>query len=349
MNYIVIVYDEDNKKAAVLTTATDPTYSRSFNSADQVNIRIPRLDPKVAEVKVGRRFEIWRTIRATERIEVSGYISECGYNDSYFVIGGFTEEIVLTRYFLPADYGYPLTSESVDIGDFFERVLRRYNVTRVKQNWDDFLVESEDIDFITDPDYLVLDKVDADNYVTGGYVVFRFQKSSGESWDRIRWSGDFDQDSGVYTAIQYRTGATPGAGEYTEGLLYEIDIDLDGEAGAEPEVVGVVIADPDDEFLDVRVNFLTEDQSVTPRLFALEVIRTIPLTEITSVDYPNVADLVEAELPTPNVEAGDSTLLQVLQDVCAAASWEFEVVENTLRVAKRLGSNRVNDFALVEL
>ncbi|MCA1806957.1 MAG: hypothetical protein LC687_03770, partial [Actinobacteria bacterium] len=72
-------------------------FNRAKNSADQVSISVPRLDQKIAEVKIGRRFEILRGGTDTDDLECTGYVSERGYSDEMFNISGFTEEIVLQR------------------------------------------------------------------------------------------------------------------------------------------------------------------------------------------------------------------------------------------------------------
>lgn len=336
--YSVIVYDESDNRVARLENVSNPRYSRSRNTADQVSISLPRTDPKIDEIIIGRRFEILRNAIAgvSERLECSAVISDRGYSGENFTIEGFTEEIYLENYLTPTSYGYPLYSENATLDTFFDQFDRSYEIERVKYNWDDYDVEVSNVEFSTDPDYVILTESSPGPppvYNTSGYITFRFQKTNDQEWDRIRWVSDYDEDSGVTTTIQYRQGATAGSGSFGTA-----------EAGALTDVVGIIPADPAANFMDVRVNFATTNTAITPRLFALEVIKRTPIDEVSSIVYDAGASSVE----TPGLEANQKSLLQVLIDACEVTNWDFKLERGVLTFSSDLGTDRTNDYALIE-
>lgn len=336
--YSVILYDESGDRVARLENASNPTYSRSRNSADQVSLSLPRTDDKIDEIIIGRRFEILRNAVGgiPERLECSGVVASRGYSGENFTIEGFTEEVFLENYLTPVNYGYPLYSENATLDAFFDQFDRSFEVERVKYNWDDYDVEVSNVEFSTDPSYVLLSEASAGPppvYESSGYITFRFEKTSDQEWDRIRWVSDYDEDSGVTTTIQYRQGASAGAGSFSTA-----------EAGALTDVVGIIPADPDANFMDVRVNLATTNTAVTPRLFALEVIKRTPIPEVSSVSYTVGAASVE----TPGVEANQKSLLQTLIDVCDVTEWDFKLERGVLTFAESLGTSRVNDYVLIE-
>lgn len=335
MNYTVLLYDESNTLVAKLENATTPQYSRSKNSADQISFSFPREDDNLDEIVIGRRFEVVRFNVNGSIFEASGYISEHGYSGEEYVVNGFTEEIVLGRYLTPNNYGYPLWSEYATLDTLFDEFGKRYNVERIKFNWDAYDVDSSNIDFTTNPTFVLLEGLgtDPETYPSSGYITFRFQKDAGEQWERIRWVSDYDDEAGVTTTIQYRQGATPGGGSFTSA-----------QAGALTDVVGIVPASQDLEYMDVRVNFATSTEEASPVLFSLEVVKSLAIDEIDSVTYPPAASSV----PTPQFDADNRSLLDVIIDVCEQAGWEFKVEERVLEFAESLGTSRLNDYSLVE-
>lgn len=337
--YSIIVYDESGSRVARLENASNPTYSRSRNSADQVSISLPRTDEKIDEIIIGRRFEILRNAIAgiPERLECSAVVSDRGYSGQGFTVEGFTEEIYLENYLTPSSYGYPLYSENATLDTFFDQFDRSYEVERVKYNWDDYDVEVSNVEFSTDPDYVILTESSPGPppvYNTSGYITLRFEKTSDQEWDRIRWVSDYDEDSGVTTTIQYRQGASAGAGSFSTA-----------EAGALTDVVGIIPADPAANFMDVRVNFATTNTALTPRLFALEVIKRTPIDEVSSISYDAPS---AAAVETPGLEADQRSLLQVLIDACEVTNWDFKLERGVLTFASSLGVDRTNDYALIE-
>lgn len=334
MNYTVLVYDEANTLAAKIENATTPQYSRSKNSGDQVSFSFPRGDNKESEIVIGRRFEIVRYGISGNVFEASGYISEHGYSGEMFEVGGFTEEVILGRYLTPNNYGYPLWSENATLDALFDEFGKRYHVERIKGNWDAYDVESSNIDFTSNPTFVLLQGSGTPTvYPASGYVVFRFQKASTESWERIRWVSDYDEEAGVTTTVQYRQGSTPGSGSFTSAT-----------AGALTDVVGLVPSSPGAEYMDVRINFATSSEETSPVLFSLEVVKSEPIPEVDSVVYPGAASTVN----TPQFEADNRPLLDVIIDVCEEAGWEFKLEQRVLEFGESLGVSRLNDYSLVE-
>lgn len=335
LTYTIVIYNESNEVVAALNDVAKPSYNRSKNSADEVSIEIPRKSDKIGEVKIGRRFEILRYIGGDSVVEESGYISEIGYSGDWYTMNGFTEETLLSRYQTPVNYGYPFYSEKANLAEFFDNFARGFEMVQVKGQWGDFDVSSTNIDFTFD-EYLLLTE-SSDVYATDGEVVFEFTKPSNQIWDRFRWVSDYDDESQVFTTVQYRVGATSGTlGPWSAETV-----------GALVDVVGIVIAaSSTDNVLQVRVNFDTNNTAVTPRLFALEVIkRTAP---ILNVDYTTFASEDATAITAPAVEADSKTFLDLAIDACAVVGWEFKVLDSTLYFSNNFGVNRTNDFVLVE-
>lgn len=336
LTYTVIIYDESNQAVAALNDVTKPSYNRSKNSADEISVEIPRKSDKINEVKIGRRFEILRYLGSSSAVEESGYISEIGYSGDWYTMNGFTEEILLSRYQTPVNYGYPFYSEKADLGEFFDNFARGFEVVQAKGQWGNFDVSSTNIDFTFD-EYLLLDESSPDVYETNGEVIFQFTKYSDQRWDRFRWVSDYDDESQVFTTVEYRVGATVGTlGAWSAETV-----------GSLVDIVGIVIAaSATDNVLQIRVNFDTSDTSLTPRLFALEVIkRTAP---ILNIDYTTLASEDATTITTPAIEADSKTFLDLAIDACAVVGWEFKVIDSTLYFSENFGVNRTNDFVLVE-
>jgi len=370
--YSVIVYDESGARVGVAKGATRPRYSRSKNAADQISFSFPRSDSlvKLTEsgsmdstyltmdldtirmdstvrlydatdpivIRTGRRFEIIRSTGSDSVVvEASGFISEHGYSGDMYEVDGFTEEILLSRYLTPAQFGYPLYSENATIDELVAELDRTYISEQVKWDWANYLVGSSNIDYTTNPTFMLLTNLNPGGeaqYVTSGYAIFRFQKDANEEWDRFRWVGDYySGDQGeVKTEVSYRQANTIGGlGSFTTPV-----------PGALTDVVGIIVADPDAVYTEVRVDFTTSNDEVSPVLFSLEMIKR-KQAAITSVEVIGDTSLLE----TPGLDADQATFLDVLIAALEPHGWEFKVFNGKLSIAETFGTSRTNDYAVV--
>lgn len=346
MNYAVIMFDEDNKRVAVLENATNPSYNRAKNSASQISVTVPRSDPKISEVQIGRRFEILRGDINDDILEVSGYVTERGFTDTDFEISGYTEEIILTRYRTPDNYGYPLWSENQTLDHFFAEFRHAYHVERAKGDWlDHFGGTWINVDYTSNPQMVLLHGETNDEGVTEygppGYIVFRFRKvqswnasALSSTWERIRWVSDYDEEVGVTTTVQMRqlssSWSTPVPGALTD-------------------VVGLIIPNQVFPDVDVRVNFATTEPTASPVLFAMEAIWRNAIKEIEQVAYPDTETYnLARETATPHIDGDNRTFLDILIDVCEVVGWEFTLVRGILRFSDSFGVDRTNSYTLVE-
>lgn len=334
--YAVVLYDQAGAATAVLENATTPTYSRAKNSADQVRVSVPRLDPKADLVEIGMRFEIIRRTSAGEVVEESGFVSEHGYDGDWYVINGFTEEIVLGRYLTPAQFGYPIVAENPTLDQFVENLQSGYVVERVKGNWVRGGTSTNGIDTTSNPEFVILARqISApDEYRTSGWIALTFEKTSEQTWERFRWVSDYDPSGVVTSTVQWRT-ATTEAGLSAEPWTAE-------QPGSDIDVQGIVVSSQSDNFLEVRVNLYTTDTEVSPVLHSLEVIKREP-SDITSVDYPVGASSVVV----PALSADNASFLDLMIDVCENVGWEFRVFNGELSVAESFGVDRTNSYTLV--
>lgn len=334
--YIVMVYDSGGLLVAALENATNPSYSRAKNSADQVSISVPRGDPKASLIKAGQRFEIMRESSSGLSLETSGYISEHGYEGDEYIIEGYTEEILLSRYLTPAQFGWPLQLGSGNLAQLVEGMQSGYVVERVKGDWVRGGTSTSGVDTTSNPEFVILatDAADPSVLRESGWIALRFEKTDEQSWDRFRWVSDYDP-KGVYTStVQYRQGNDTfelAASGFTEET-----------PGAAPDIQGIEVASKSARYLEVRVNLYTGDTSASPVLYALEAIKREP-TAITGVSYPPEA----ASLTLPGIDADNKSFMDVMIDVCDALKWEFRVVDGTLEVAESFGTSRLNDYTLV--
>lgn len=372
MIYSVIIYDESGARVGVAKGATRPRYSRSKNAADQISFSFPRSDSLVkldesgsmdstyltmdldtirmdstvrlydatdpVVIRIGRRFEIIRSTGTNSVVvEASGFISEHGYSGDQYEVNGFTEEILLSRYLTPVQFGYPLYSENATIDELVAELDRAYVSEQVKWAWADYLVSSSNIDYTTNPTFMLLTNLNpggAAQYETSGFAVFRFQKNADEEWDRFRWVGDhYSGDQGeVKVEVSYRQANTVGGlGSFTTPV-----------AGALTDVVGIVVADPDAVYTEVRVDFTTSNDEVSPVLFSLEMIKRAP-TAITSISVAAGASSLE----TPGLDADQASFIDVLIAALEPHGWEFKVFDGTLSIAETFGTSRTNEYAVV--
>lgn len=342
MIYSVAIYDENGVRVTVLRDVASPTYSRAKNAADQISFEVPRNDVNIPEIRTGRRFEIIKTLNGSTSVEESGYISNHGYSDEVYEVEGFTEEILLTRYLTPAQFGYPLSSENQSLFTLVQQFNRAYLVERVKYNWTDYIVDESNIDYTTEPSFIILQNngsSQSPSYPSSGFVVFRFQKESNESWERFRWVSDYytDEAGELTTKVRYRTADDPA--NFLDWSNYT------PQAGAETDVVGIVIApefQDDEQFLEVRVDFATDTTEASPVFFALEMIKRKP-TEITSV----VASAASDDIATPGLDADNASFLDILIAACEPSGYEFKVEDGTLYLQSTFGVDRTNDYSAV--
>lgn len=377
MIYSITVFNESDERVAVLTNTGAPTYSRSKNTADQVFFQIPRNDPNISletfdgasftsdtiDVSVdsavytadtislatmqalfqpGRRFEINRISGPTTTyLECSGFVSANGYDGEYYTVEGFTEEILLTQMLTPAQYGYVLYSENANIGDLAEELSKAYVVEEIKWDWDDYIVASTNIDTTTNPTFVILQSTGTDpetgvpTYPASGSVTFRFQKDADQTWERFRWVSDYyedDEGNEVTTKVSYRQANTIGGlGAFTTP-----------QAGTLTDIVGIILADPDAVYTEIKVDFATTESTTSPVLFALEVIKREPGT-ISSVTVTGDT----SSLVTPGLSADNEPFFDVLSAALEPHGWEFQVVDYALEVKETFGVSRTNDFSVV--
>jgi hypothetical protein len=368
--YSVVVYNALNNPALVLKDVGSPRYSRSKNAADTVNISIPRnsttpgvifptmddteitmdsiiytMDTQVLSeaplenlIRPGLRFEILiSTGVGTTSVECSGFVSKHGYDSDSYIIEGFTEEIVLSRYLTPSQYGYPLYSENATLDALVGQLSKTFVTENAKHGWGDFVVDSSNVDWTTNPTFVLLQNSNPGgeaSYPSSGYAIFRFQKLASEEWERFRWVSDCytDEDGAVKTEVSYRQGNDTGSmGSFTTA-----------QPGALTDIVGIIVADPEPTYLDIRVDFSTDTSEASPVLFSLEVIKR-GLSDITEVEVIGDANLV----PTPGLSADNATFLDVIVDACEESGWEFKVYNGKLSIAETFGNDTTNNLSVV--
>jgi hypothetical protein len=316
----------------------------------------------VNDVKTGRRFEIIRFISQkipiiwsdgqvvqfndvaiiynenSQDVEESGFVSNYGYSSEDFFVEGFTEEVVLTRFRTPAQYGYVLSSENQTLDELVKQLDRSFIIERVKFNWADYIVAQSNIDITTEPSFIILQNngtSSAPSYASSGSVTFRFTKASNEEWDRFRWVSDFfeDQVGRLATFVSYRTAATVGA----------LPSFTTPQAGASTDIVGIIIASQTtDNVLEVKVDLTTDTTEASPVFFSLEVIKRGP-TPIHTVSVNTAA----AGIATPGLDAEGTNFLDVLIAACEPSGYEFKVFDGELMVEPSFGVDRTIDYSVV--
>lgn len=291
--------------------------------------------------RVGRRFEILRAVGGESTfLECSGFVSSNGYDEDYYTVDGFTEEILLTQVLTPPQYGYPLFSENQTIDALVSQLDRVYLIEQIKWDWGDYIVANTNIDTSINPTFLILNTISTDpetgepTYEPTGSVTFRFTKEADETWERIRWVSDYFERDGnqVTTMVSYRQAATVGAlGSFSTP-----------QAGVLTDVVGLIIADPDPAVLEVKVDFASTDANISPVLFALETIKrkAWAITEVEVIGNANT-------LATPGLSADSEPFFDVLTAALEPHGWEFSVLDGKLTVSETFGVNRTNDYSVV--
>jgi len=362
LSYAVVVFDEADEVVAVIENATAPEYNRSSNAADQVQFEVPRehvrflsqveppatgFDPqnKIQELKIGRRFEVIRgEVSSTpEILEVSGFISERGFDGEVFKVSGFTEESVLERFLTPSTFGYVLSSENETLADLVNEFTSSYSVERMKKGWSDFIQEEDNIVYTesgSDLDRILIDDVDVPfNGSKSGSFTARFELDN-ELLERIRWVSDYDEEQGLTTKISYWVNDNDTFVPYNPSN-YSTPV-----AGALTDITGLVV-NQSGKYVDVHFELETTQDEVSPAVYAVEVVKRKPIQlggGPLQVDVPAGA----AGVATPGIEANNKSFLQVLIDVAASVGWEFKVERGTLIVREEFGTDRTNDYVLVQ-
>ena len=253
-------------------------------------------------------------------LRASGVIVERDVGEDTIEIKAFTEEELLRRNTTPAQYGDILSGQ--DITDVLREIVDGWETKRVKtqEQWEltipngGRVLDSNNIDTTTEPGVIMLEKTNG-NYATDGFIELRFENVEYDDfklWDRIRWVGEFDPP--VTTTIQYRYGEDAGSltsySQEFEGVL--------------PETIGLVTDATTEKIIDIRINLATEDTSVTPEFFAVELIaRTEFPLEIG--DVPNSLNLAVDE-----IEADYENCLDLLKDACEQTGTEFTIRNRTI-------------------
>lgn len=334
--YTVLVYDASGSMVAALENATSPTYSRAKNSADQVSVSLPRSDVKASLLDVGQRFEIVRESSAGQVVEESGYIAEHGYTDDEYVIEGYTEEIILSRYLTPAQFGWPLQFGLSTLDALIENMQSGYVVERAKATWGLYSTTESLVDYASNPAFVILSKDASDNYFPSGYITLRFEKTAEQTWERFRWISDYDSEKETVTStVQFRLADTIAG---LDTAAWSV-----ATAGADTDIQGIEVVDNALKYLEVRVNLYTTKDDASPVLYSLEAIKREP-SAITGVDYV-FADANAVALP--GMDADNKSFLDVLVDVFDSVGWEFKVSGGTLIAREKMGESRLNDYTLV--
>jgi len=150
----------------------------------------------------------------------------------------------------PAQYG--AVWDGWDLADVARDLLDGWAGLRVKDQsqWQDRMVDSQNIDLDTEPGTVMLAKRSNGRYHESGYMVVKFDKNEipdFKSWDRVRWSADSDgmdnEDAVVWTSIQVSTNGSQWSSPFDGGL---------------PEEVGYAVPG-DSDSVWVRINLHTND------------------------------------------------------------------------------------------
>ena len=281
-------------------------------------------------------------------LRASGVIVERDVGDDTIEIKAFTEEILLERNRTPAQYGSVFRGQ--DIADVARELTTGWQTIRVKaeSEWKGEepnieLVESENIDFETQSNVIMLDKTPLGNYYEEGYLILRLDSedySSFASWDRIRWSADNEEP--VETSIQYRYANTINDLE-SEQFSQEFE-------GVIPDEEGLVPAATDERYVDIRINLSTQDTDSedgdgnpvgsTPFFFALELIANTEFA-LEVGEIPNSTGVTVGQ-----VDADGENCLSILKEICDTTGYEFQIKNKKLSIAETFGENLTDSVML---
>jgi hypothetical protein len=342
----VFLLDKNFTIQGVLDNKISWSYDRAINKATNIQVSIPRDDlgdtSKSSLLSLSQYIQIYCDGIYT----IGGRITKRDYSDSTVDITAFTEEIKMESVICPAQYSRKY--DGWDIADIVRDLSKGWYTQRVKSTsqWM-AVVDSSNVDFSTLSNRIILTKNGSGVYNQDGYATYRFfssDNSSFSSWDRIRWVSDnYGQtDNGkielVNTTVQYRYGATTESlGSWSTPVV-----------GAMPDTLGLDISLLDAHVLEVRINLHTDDITSedqngvavgsSPVVFALEVIsRTASYIGTSNVP---ASTGVQAD----GLIADEDSAFSILNSVCEIADWEFEVYNNDIYLANRLGNDLTESF-----
>lgn len=350
------------------------SYDKTINAASPWAASLPRISEMITAQTIaeiahpGRYAELLkkgsraRVKDDSGRVVMSGIITARDLNHEIIGVDGYTDEILLERYRTPANYG--AFYDDFTIGDAVAHSLRSWHVMRVAsaEDWSARVVNSSNVDLLTEPGQVLLAKDGAGVYFPQGHITLHFQYSElvdgtdsplpimthytppNPIWDRMRWVADSGGE--VWTTIQYSTTSA------TSGFSTEFD-------GGVPDEIGLTIGSPTAADVWVRINLYSDDQETeddegnpvgtTPRIFALEVIGRGG--EVVRFD-PSFDFSAHSDVLVRGIEANHTRQLDVITQMCEQVGWEFRVVQPgkgypaTLEIAPRLGEDRTNEFTL---
>lgn len=342
----VFLLDKNFTIQGVLDNKISWSYDRAINKATNIQVSIPRDDlgdtSKSSLLSLSQYIQIYSDGVYT----IGGRITKRDYNDSTVDITAFTEEIKMESVICPAQYSRKY--DGWDIADIVRDLSKGWHTQRIKSTsqWIT-AVDSSNVDFSTLSNRIMLTKNGAGVYNQDGYATYRFfssNNSSFTSWDRIRWVSDnYGQTVDgeielVNTTIQYRYGATTGSlGSWSTPVV-----------GAMPDTLGLDISLLDAHVLEVRINLHTDDITSedqngapigsSPVVFALEVISRTD-------EYIGTSNIpVSTGVQADGLIADEDSAFSILNSVCEIADWEFEVYNNDIYLANRLGNDLTESF-----
>lgn len=342
----VFLLDKNFTIQGVLDNKISWSYDRAINKATSIQVSIPRDDLRDTSKSSLLSLSQYIQIYCDGIYTIGGRITKRDYTDSTVDITAFTEEIKMESVICPAQYSRKY--DGWDIADIVRDLSKGWHTQRIKSTsqWEE-AVDSSNVDFNTLSNRIMLTKDGAGVYNQDGHATYRFfssDNSSFTSWDRIRWVSDnYGQtDDGeielVNTTIQYRYGATVGSlGSWSTPVV-----------GAMPDTLGLDISLLNAPVLEVRINLHTDDITSedqngdaigsSPVVFALEVIsRTTAYIGTSNIP---ASTGVQAD----GLIADEDSAFSILSSVCEIADWEFEVYNNDIYLANRLGNDLTESF-----
>ena len=349
--YVCLILDKQLQLKVALNTESW-NYKKRRNEATSINVSVPRNEIRkqlpesgdlykelasgqTKHLKIAYFVQIWKG----DQLKASGKITSRDIQDNVISIEAFTEEILLEKNIVPAQYSKVIQNQ--DIADIARCCLQGWESKRIKSNskWNDQTNFLEKHQVEVSNNRVSLAK-NGTTYYQNGYIIKRFEKSDYNNfvkWDRIRWVSDNQKP--VRTTVQYRYGETDGLSSWSD----EIEGSLTDEVGLVPSATNETI-------LDVKINLYTEDTEsqdksgnqvgTTPFVFALEVIAK---TEF---------DLKEGNIPTStgvtvsDIKADNNNCLKLLADACKQTDYEFKVENKRLSLAESFGQDLTNDVML---
>lgn len=395
--YSVRVLDRERRVIAVLSVLDEPRYSRRPRTATEIIISIPRVkhDPaqefsvatgsdeqlitgsganvmlgqvitrsKLGAIKRGHYLEVWRD----DEVEITGRIELRDVHPDVIEVTAYTEEILLKDLLSPEQYG--INYDNLDCADVIRDALDGWETRRLKSkaDWDRRVTGSNVQAWDAAGGSLWLARDSEGAYHRNGHAVYEFNSADFpgfQRWDRIRWASDYDDNSLVYTTIQYRFGTSGPWLPDTTWPSYEPDEDeeeeeeeeeeltqmLTGERGVLPDQLGLAITGTD-PILQVRVNLYTDDpdsqdedeegtMGSSPVFFALEVIARTN-GPVTAGDIP-----AETGVTARGINASNSEQFEIIRQAAEQADLDFEVRGGLINVGEAFGPDISGEVNLV--